>query len=177
MSEVLEAKSVKNEFDINHPEVRKLLKQSNSKWMMRLYMLQKLPVAWFMGLNIKSVTPYKAEATLPYGWRSQNPFRSIYFAAQVGAAEFPAGVMARLALTGRPSMSMLPIKIEAEFIKKANKTITYTCEDGHLIQETVQKAFDTGEGQVCTVTSTGRMPDGQVVAVVKFDWSFKARKS
>ncbi len=168
-------KSLVNTFNPENPRVKKLISQMTGPFL-RLYLLYKLPMAWFMGMSVKSLTPLKAESTVPYGWRSQNPFRSIYFIAQAGAAEFPAGLMAMLAIEDRGcKISMLVSRVESEFTKKATDTTTFTCEDGLLIQETVQKAIDTGEGHSCVVTSIGRMPNGEIVSTHKLTWSFKVK--
>lgn len=168
-------KTLVNTFNPDSPKVQQQIKRFTGPFL-RFGLLYKLPMAWFMGLKVKSLTPYKAEATIPYGWRSQNPFRSIYFIAQAGAAEFPSGMLALLAITDRGcDISLLVSKVESEFTKKATALTTFTCEDGLLIQETVQKAIDTGEAQACTVTSIGKMPNGEIVSTHKLTWSFKVR--
>lgn len=175
MAEVLSANNT-TYFDPNHPKVVKTIKQATNPLLFKLYLMGNLPMAWFMGLKMKSLTPYKSVVSIPYGWRSQNPFKSIYFIAQAGAAEFPAGIMANLAIAGSgKKISMLVRHVECEFFKKATQTTTFTCEDGLLIQETVQKAIETGEGQTCVITSTGRVPDGEVVSITKLTWSFKVK--
>jgi len=106
---------------------------------------------------------------------SQNPFKSIYFAAQCSAAELSTGVLATIAIAEHGNISMLISKVEAEYIKKATSKTTFTCEDGQLIIDSVQKAIDTGEGQTITTTSLGRQSSGEIVSVNKFTWSFRVR--
>jgi len=108
---------------------------------------------------------------------SQNPFRSIYFAAQCSAAELSTGILATLAIAEHGNISMLVSKVEAEYMKKATSKTTFTCEDGQLITDAVQAAIDTNEGQAVTVTSTGIQQSGEIVSVTKFTWSFRVRKS
>lgn len=151
------------------------LKNLNSPWRMRLYLLWQLPSAWFMGIGVRSCTEQRSVVSLPYGWRSQNPFRSIYFAAQCAAGELSTGILGQLALRAAPRMSMLVTHIEAEFYKKADKTLLFTCEDGAAIAETVRKAAETGEAMAIRAESTGRLPDGTVASKVWITWSFKAK--
>ena len=40
-----------------------------------------MPLAVVAGLRVDKVTTENAQVSLPYRWRNQNPFRSIYFAA------------------------------------------------------------------------------------------------
>ena len=130
-----------------------------------------------MGVKVKKLTPEKGEVTLPYGWRSQNPFQSIYFAAQCAAAEFSTGALATLAITGRGKVSMLVTNLEASFLKKANSKTTFTCADGKAVFEAVERAIQTGEPQILTMVSTGVQATGEIVSIVKITWSFRAKKS
>ncbi|MEN9612562.1 MAG: hypothetical protein RLZZ628_3376 [Bacteroidota bacterium] len=155
------------------PEAEKALQNFNSPWKMRFWLLTQLPSAWFMGVKIKTVTWQYAEVTLPYAWRSQNPFKSIYFAAQCAAAELSTGALAILACRGRGNVSMLVSKIEVDFTKKANQLTTFRCADGEKVFETVQKAVETGKPQVLTMVSVGTQANGEVVSTMKITWSFK----
>lgn len=152
-----------------------VLKNLNNPWKMGFYLFKKLPSAFFMGIRVKSVNETRAQITLPYHWRSQNPFRSIYFAAQCAAGEMSTGVLCLYALAGKGNVSMLVTHVESSFYKKANQLTTFTCEEGMLVQETIQRVVQTGEAQTITMTSTGTMPDGEIVSVIKITWSFKKR--
>ena len=68
----------------------KLRKQLLNPFLQRIFLLIKLPAAFFMGVRIRSIRDDSAEVTVPYAWRSQNPFKSIYFARTVG--EFPTRI-------------------------------------------------------------------------------------
>lgn len=142
----------------------------------RLFMLKDLPLALFAGLRITKLDTNHCYVTVPYGWRSQNPFQSIYFAAQAMAAEMSTGAMGMLATQNAPTKcAMLIVDMQAQFVKKANQLTTFKCEDGYKAFEAVEKACETGEGVKATLTSVGTMPDGTVVSRFTFTWSFKAK--
>lgn len=143
---------------------------------MRLFLFWKLPAAWFMGIGVRSCNPENAVTSLPYGWRSQNPFRSTYFAAQCAAAELSTGLLALAALQEQPPVSMLVTQIEASFSKKADQTLLFTCQDGALMQQAVREAVETGAAQTVRATSIGTLPDGTEAARVHITWSFKRKK-
>jgi len=147
----------------------------NSPLKMRFFLLWKLPMAWFAGIGVQHCDAQKSVVRLPYGWRSQNPFRSTYFAAQCAAAELSTGLLALAQLQESPPVSMLVTHIEAEFFKKASDMLLFTCEEGEALTRTIEKALETGEGQVIVAQSTGRLPDGVIACVVKISWSFKAK--
>ena len=151
------------------------LRRINNNFLFQLFQLWKLPAAWFMGLRIMHCDSRSCTVRLPYGWRSQNPFRSVYFAAQCAAAEMSTGLLALAALQDRPPVSMLIVKLEAEFIKKAAAPLLFTCDEGTLIETTIQQAIDSGQNQTLRLCSAGRLPDGAEAARVWVTWSFKKK--
>lgn len=138
-------------------------------------MLVKLPSAVFWRLKIKTLTTEKCEVTIPFFWRSQNPFKSIYFAALAGAAELSTGALCQLALTGRGQFSMLVVDFRAEYSKKANTKITFSCEQGEELFDLINQ-MQVGQAAQLTMISTGKNTAGETVAKFFVTWSFK-RKS
>lgn len=138
-------------------------------------MLLKLPSAIFWRLRINTLTPEKCQVSIPYFWRSQNPFKSIYFAALAGAAELSTGALCQLALAGKGQFSMLVVDFRAEYFKKANSKITFSCEQGSELFDLIE-SLKVGETAQLTMISTGTNPSGEMVARFFVTWSFK-RKS
>ncbi len=141
-------------------------------WVMRLYFLRHLPSLLFWGVRLREVDEDKAVVTIPFSWRTQNPFRSTYFAALCGAAEISTGLLAKIHTEGKGRISMLITHLEAHFVKKATATTTFTCLQGAVLRQAIQRAVDSGQPQTATVTSTGTLPSGEVVVEVQFTWSF-----
>jgi Domain of unknown function (DUF4442) len=154
---------------------KKHLANINNPLKMGFFLFYKLPSAWFMGVRLKSASAERCEVTLPYQWRSQNPFKSIYFAAQAAAAELSTGALGLLALEGRGKVSMLVSHIEMEFTKKATTLTTFTCEQGAEMFETVERAIQTKEPQSITMVSRGVQATGELVSITKVTWTFKAK--
>ncbi|MFM2268062.1 MAG: hypothetical protein RL757_1503 [Bacteroidota bacterium] len=159
------------------PPVSERISTYNTGWKMTYWLFTKLPAAWFMGVRVGEVDTQAAwaTATIPMGWRSQNPFRSIYFAAQAAAAELSTGLLATLALAQYPNRknSMLVTEFNAQYLKKANTKCTFRCDDGAAVMEAVRTAVETNTPQVLTMTSTGRNQAGDIVSIVRVTWSFK----
>lgn len=142
---------------------------------MWFYYLRQLPTLVFWGVRIRLCTQDRAEVTIPFSWRTQNPFRSTYFAALCGAGELSTGVLGLRAMEGKGKISMLVVSLEASFVKKANSLTTFTCTDGPAFRAAIQKALETGEGQTLTAVSQGIQANGEKVAEVRITWSFKAK--
>lgn len=156
--------------------VEKRRRQMLNPFLMRLYYLGKLPLAFMAGLRLRELDAAHAVVTVPYGWRTTNPFRSTYFAALAMAAELSTGALAKLAtdVASRP-VAMLIVNMTANFEKKATATTTFTCAEGDKLAAAVARTVETGEPVTAEVETIGRAPDGTVVARFTFTWSFKAR--
>ncbi|SDD52779.1 protein of unknown function [Algoriphagus faecimaris] len=137
-------------------------------------MLFKLPSAVFWRLKIKSLDAKKCEVSIPFFWRSQNPFKSIYFAALAGAAELSTGALCQLALAGKGSFSMLVVDFRAEYFKKANQKITFTCDQGAELFQLIDQ-LQVGENNQLTMISEGKNQSGDLVARFHVTWSFKRK--
>jgi len=143
----------------------------------RLFLLQKLPAAYFAGVKLAQVSEQGCAVSVPYKWATQNPFRSTYFACLAMAAEMSTGVLAMAHIYKRkPSVSMLITGMESQFYKKATGLTTFTCHDGEAIKQAIAQAIQTGEGQTFRALSRGTNKDGEVVAEFWFTWSFKQKK-
>lgn len=162
-------------FDPAAPAVRKLIRSLLHPLKFRLYQWRRLPSLAFWRVRVGKCTPDEAAVTIRYRWRTQNPFRSIYFAALCGAAELSTGLLALIAIEERAAVSMLVTGVEGEFVKKAKDSATFVCKAGPQIREIVQKAIDTGEGQTVKVETEGRNEAGELVCRFYFTWSFKVR--
>jgi acyl-coenzyme A thioesterase PaaI-like protein len=144
----------------------------------RLFLFSKLPSAFFSGVRVLSATENKCVVTVPYKWFSQNPFKSTYFACLAMAAEMSTGVLALAHIHKRkPSISMLVLKLEGNFIKKATGKTIFTCEDGLVIKQTIESAIFSKEGKIVTARSYGRNKDGEVIAEFLITWSFKIKSN
>ncbi len=141
-------------------------------------MLTKLPSAFFSGVRVFSVTEKEAVTTVPYKWFSQNPFKSTYFACLAMAAELSTGVLALAHTYGKkPGISTLVRHLQADYEKKATGITYFTCQDGNAFARAVEHAVATGEPQTVEATSEGRNAAGELIAVFKITWSFKAKSS
>jgi hypothetical protein len=138
-------------------------------------MLVKLPTAVFWRLKMVRLDPEQCVVSIPYFWRSQNPFKSIYFAALAGAAELSTGALCQLALAGKGSFSMLVVDFRAEYSKKANTKILFTCKQGVELFSLID-TLKPGETNQLTMLSIGKNTSGEEVARFFITWSFK-RKS
>lgn len=157
----------------NESEFIKLMKHPLK---FRMFLFFKLPSAYFSGVRLRDIDARHCRVTVPFKWFSQNPFKSTYFASLAMAAEMSTGVLGLMQLHKRkPPVSMLVVKLEAEYFKKAVSRTSFICEDGELIQRMVDESIATGEARSVKAKSVGKNKDGEVVAEFYITWSFKAK--
>jgi hypothetical protein len=145
-------------------------------WLFRLGLVRRLPLAAAAGLSLRRLDEEACVVALPGGWRTQNPFRSTYFAAQAMAAEMSTGAPASLLVRGAPaSVSMLVTQIRAVFTKKIVGDSVFTFGAVPAMREVVERAAGTGEAETFVARSVGRTTEGAVAAEFEVTWSFKRR--
>jgi len=143
---------------------------------LRLFLLFKLPAAFFTGVRVKSIDENVAVVGVKHRWINQNPFNSIYFAVLTMAAELATGVLVLKKIhTTRARISSLITKQSAEFTKKARGVIRFTCDNGKIIDEKIEAALTSREGQVFVLRSIGLDEQGDQVASFEFEWSIKVK--
>jgi hypothetical protein len=161
-----------------NPSQQKFIKLANHPFKFRMYLLYKLPAAFFSGVRVRKIDEEKCITSVPYKWLTQNPFRSTYFASLAMAAEMSTGTLALSNVYKRkPVISMLVIKMEATYFKKATGIIFFKCDDGKEMMAIINEAVETGEGKNFISKSVGKNKDGEIVAEFLFTWSFKTKSA
>ena len=141
-----------------------------------LFMLYKLPSAYFCGVRVQSISDENAVIKVKHRWINQNPFRSLYWAVQGMASEFASGILVMQAIKkSNQKISMLVTHQEGRFTKKATGKVLFTCNDGKLIKEAIQKSIETKEGQIIHLKTDGIDANGDVVSQFIYEWSIKAK--
>ena len=146
-------------------------------FLFRFFLLTRLPAAFLAGIRLELITPERAVVKLRYQFLTKNPFRSTYFACLGMAAEMSTGLLAMAHLYKRkPPISMLVVRIESQFFKKATGITRFTCEQGQALAAAIQKAVETGQSVELLVTSSGFNEQDIEVARFLITWSFKRKE-
>ncbi len=140
------------------------------------FMFFKLPLAWLSGMRVKKLNETTCEVFIKHKWINQNPFKSMFWAAQGMAAEMSTGVLVMQAIAATDKkVSMLVTHQEGSFFKKATGNIEFTCNAGDTINNAIALSAKTNEGQKISLLSNGVNSDGVIVATFKFEWSLKVK--
>ncbi|HPF98272.1 MAG: DUF4442 domain-containing protein [Mangrovimonas sp.] len=140
------------------------------------FLMFKLPSAYVCGVRVKEISNNTCMTSVKYKWINQNPFNSMFWAVQGMAAELSTGalMMMKIKESGK-KISMLVANNNATFTKKATGRITFSCNEGHLIDEAIAKAVETGEGQTLWMQSVGVNSEGAEVSTFNFEWTIKVK--
>lgn len=159
-----------------NPSQKKYFRLVNHPFKFRIFLFYKLPAAFFSGVRVKEISEEKCVTAVPYGWLTQNPFRSTYFASLAMAAEMSTGLLSMSNTYKRhPAASMLVTNMEADYFKKATGITFFSCDEGARIAGVVDAAYQTKKGEVVKVKSTGRNKNGELIAEFFFTWSFRVK--
>ena len=135
-----------------------------------------MPLGSFAGLKIVDITSETCRVRLPGGWRTQNPFKSTYWAAQGMAAEMATGVIPSAYVRA----SQIPIRMilagtEARFKKMCKSESVFEHKAGDVVREAMSETLRTGKSVECKLDSHGFDAEGDCISEWSFIWSFRAR--
>ena len=147
-----------------------------SKSAVNFFVFLKLPSAFLCGGRAKYIDNSKCVASVKYRYINQNPFNSMYFAVQAMAAELTTGALVLSQIrSSKKNISMLVANSKSNFTKKAIGRITFTCNDGLLIENAIKNAIETNEGQTIWMKSIGIDQKGDQVSEFDFEWSIRVK--
>ena len=139
----------------------------------------KIPVLLFLGPRVERLDERGCAVKIPFGWRSRNHVGSMYFGALCAGADLAGGLpAARLIWDQHRQVSLVFADVKAEFLKRADGDVLFTCDDGPAVGEAVRQADRTGERVTLPVQVTCTVPErygDEVVARFTLGLSLKRR--
>ncbi len=140
------------------------------------FILFKIPIAWLAGIRVREITDKRCIITLKHKWLNQNPFHSVYFGVLVMAGELSTGIplFREVQKSGRP-VSMLVVRHESFFYKKATGRIRFEFTGMDLIKEKLHEALRTGQPVSFELTSLAYNADNIQIGKFIYQWSVKSK--
>ncbi len=150
------------------------LKGLKRRMRFRLFTSLSMPAAAFVGLRINRIDRTTCVTALPGGWRTQNPFRTMYWAVQGMGAELATGAAPFAMSRSMPEkLRMFVVGVEGTFTKRAKGKVTFICEDVEMTRKAIEESLATGESVNCNLKSIGHDSSGDVVSEWVFKWNFR----
>jgi len=144
--------------------------------MLRLMGIFKIPMIGFVRPRLLEINEDEVSVKIKLRRRTRNHLRSMYFGVLAVGADVAAGLHAFYfcdELNVRPSFAFKGMK--AEFVKRAETDVVFTCSEGALVREQVLKAIQTNERQNHWVKVTAKDLNGDVVALFEMEISVKIK--
>lgn len=133
--------SVENYWGFVPPSLKETLR-------INAYTLWKIPMIAFLSPRVMRISDEVITIRLPLNYRSKNHLGSMYFGAMAVGADLVVGTMAMRCIQKLDQDIQIIFKdFKAEYFKRAEDDVYFTCEKGLEIAELVEKAA-TGEGRV-----------------------------
>lgn len=125
----------------------------------RAWALRYVFLLFFVKPTVLEVTEERCEVVIPLNWRTRNHLKSMYFGALCIGADVAGGLIAFfLSSRQKVNVSFVFKDLKADFLKRAEDDVHFSCEDGPLIRELVQRTIATGEREEAQVNVTARVP-------------------
>ncbi|MNJ86269.1 hypothetical protein D3C87_37600 [compost metagenome] len=155
---------------MNNPNLKKY------GWMLRLMGIFKIPMIGYVRPRLLKIDDNDVLVRIKLRRRTKNHLKSMYFGALAVGADVTAGLHAFYfcdELNVRPSFAFKGMK--AEFIKRAETDVEFSCTEGQVIREQVVKAMQTGDRQNHWVKVTAKDLNGEIVALFEMEISVKIK--
>lgn len=120
----------------------------------------KVPLALFARPRVERLDDEGAVIRVPLSWRTKNHLGSMYFGALAVGADLAAGLMAMYAVRqSRRKVSVVFKSSSAEYHRRPEGDVLFTCPDGAAVRELVRKTIETGERQTGPVRVLALIPE------------------
>jgi acyl-coenzyme A thioesterase PaaI-like protein len=125
----------------------------------RGWALRYVFLLYFVKPTIVEVNEKRCEVIIPLNWRTRNHLRSMYVGTLCIGADVSGGLISFfLATEQKAKISFVFKDLKAEFLKRAEDDVHFSCEDGPVIQDLVKRTLETGERQEALVHVTATVP-------------------
>ena len=145
----------------------------------RLWALRNVFLLYFVKPSILAVNDERCEIRIPLNWRTRrHDIGAMYLGTLCMGADVASGLIAfHLMRTRKLRVSFIFKDLRAEFLKRAEDDVHFSCEEGANIVALVERAMAGGERQETTVNVVARVPKklGEE-AVGKFAMTLSVKK-
>ncbi|MDX2472139.1 MAG: DUF4442 domain-containing protein [Candidatus Krumholzibacteria bacterium] len=129
-------------------------------WSLRLFAFWKIPLIALVRPRLLVANADQCVVRLPLTWLTRNHLRSMYFGALSIGADVSGGlIVMNLIRSRRSRVAFLFKDFQADFLKRAEGAVVFTCNDGQKLAALLDKAEASGEREEDTVLVTATVPE------------------
>ena len=145
----------------------------------RFFSFLKIPLISFLAPRILEIDQSHCVVKLRLCRRSKNHLGSMYFGALATGADCAAGFLAHHIIRARgQNISLIFKAVEAQFLKRAEGDVFFSCGDGGRLNAVLHRAVESGKRVEETAEVIARVPSkfgDEPVAIFKLLMSFKLK--
>lgn len=126
----------------------------------RAWALRNVFLLYFVKPSIVAVNEDRCEIRIPLNWRTRRrDIGAMYLGTLCMGADVASGLIAfHLTTTRKLRVSFIFKDLRAEFLKRAEDDVHFSCEEGANIVALIERAMATDERQETTVNVVARVP-------------------
>lgn len=138
-----------------------------------MFGLFRIPLLFFISPSVVELDDRVCVIRVPLNRRTRNHLHSMYFGVLCAGADCAGGLIAmrqiqELAKRTGSRISLVFKDFKAEFLKRAEGDVHFTCSQGDEIQKLVRKADLSGEREELAVHVEASVPSVSAEPVAKF---------
>jgi len=138
---------------------RALPSRMRETFLLRSFGFLKIPVLFFVSPSVVELSEQRCVIKIPLSRRTRNHVGSMYFAVMAAGADCAGGLIAyRMIQESGSPVSLIFKDFKAEFLKRAEGDVLFTCDQGAEIRKFVSKAIQSGERENMPVHVTATVP-------------------
>ena len=121
-------------------------KEFKATMLIRMFGLTKIPMIWFCRPSVVEIDKDHCILKIKLNRKTKNHLNSMYIGALNVGADLAGGILAR-ELTKRSGRKLPPVfkNMQADYLKRAEGDVYFTCNEGQKINELVHQVIDTGK--------------------------------
>ena len=128
--------------------------------LLRCFGFFKIPLLFFVKPSVIEISNSRTVVSIPLRRKTRNHLNSMYFGALAIGADCAAGLIAmKLIRRSAQDISLIIKSMDAEFFKRAEGDVHFTCDQGHEISKLIAAAIESTERVEFPVNVTARVPD------------------
>jgi len=127
--------------------------------LLRTFGFLKIPLLFFISPTVLESTDDRCVVRVRLSRRTKNHLNSMYFGVLAAGADCAGGLAAMRQINAEGDRVSLIFKdFHADFLKRAEGDVLFTCDQGAAIRELVCKATQSGERENMPVHITATVP-------------------
>jgi len=126
----------------------------------RLFGLMKIPLLLYVRPSVVEISDEKVVVKIPLRRRTRNHLRAMYFGALAMGADCAGGIIGmKQIMESGEKIALLFKNLTADFLKRAEGDVYFTCTEGLAISALVREAIQSEERVEMPVHITATVPD------------------